>query len=123
MRDLPLELIFVLVFGAVALIRSWLQRWRNRAASIPAQAEAEAEGDARPEPFTSAQADGAAARFTAPPRPPPPEPAKPLAPRLPRRTRRFTRAELMPDRRAVQDAIVIAAILQPCHAKRTHDSD
>lgn len=35
--------------------------------------------------------------------------------------RRFSRSALIPDRRSVQDAIVIAAILQPCHAKRPHD--
>ncbi len=35
--------------------------------------------------------------------------------------RRFSRRSLMPDQRAVQDAIVIAAILQPCHAHRPHD--
>lgn len=38
------------------------------------------------------------------------------------RPRRFSRAGLMPDRRAVQDAVVIAAILQPCHAHRPHDA-
>jgi hypothetical protein len=27
----------------------------------------------------------------------------------------------MPDRRSVQDAVVIAAILEPCHAQRTRD--
>jgi len=36
------------------------------------------------------------------------------------RPRRFSRQDLLPDRRAVQDAIVIAAILRPCHAERPH---
>ena len=37
------------------------------------------------------------------------------------RAHRYSRAAPMPDRRAVQDAIVIAAVLQPCHANRARD--
>jgi len=70
-------------------------------------------------------------RSTAPPAlstflPPAPAPAdKPGMPRgapAPqphvRRPRRFSRARLLRNRSAVQDAVVIAAILEPCHAHR-----
>lgn len=40
-----------------------------------------------------------------------------------RRVRRFSRAALMGDRRAVQDAVVIAAILRPCHAHKPYGVD
>lgn len=40
-----------------------------------------------------------------------------------RRARRFSRAALMGDRRAVQDAVVIAAILRPCHAHKPYEMD
>jgi hypothetical protein len=36
---------------------------------------------------------------------------------------RYSRAALMPSRRAVRQAFVINAILQPCHAHRPPDSD
>jgi hypothetical protein len=37
--------------------------------------------------------------------------------------RRFSRRSLMGSRCAVQDAIVVAAILGPCRAYRPHDID
>jgi len=40
-----------------------------------------------------------------------------------RTARRFSRRALMGNRRAVQDAVVIAAILGPCRAYQPHDSD
>lgn len=40
-----------------------------------------------------------------------------------RRARRFSRVALMGDRRAVQDAVVIAAILRPCHAHKPYGVD
>jgi len=41
----------------------------------------------------------------------------------PQHSRRFSRQNLMADRRAIQDAIVIAAIMQPCHAQRPYNVD
>jgi hypothetical protein len=52
------------------------------------------------------------ARVDAPTREPPPA----VAIALPPPPRRFSRASLFADRRAVQDAIVIATILGPCRA-------
>ncbi|MBA4262471.1 MAG: hypothetical protein C0443_10780, partial [Comamonadaceae bacterium] len=40
-----------------------------------------------------------------------------------RTARRFSRRSLMGNRRAVQDAMVIAAILGPCRAYQPHDID
>jgi hypothetical protein len=39
------------------------------------------------------------------------------------RRHRFSRQGLMPNRRAVQQAVVLAAILNPCHAHRPHGTD
>jgi hypothetical protein len=40
-----------------------------------------------------------------------------------RRVYRFSRAALMGDRRAVQDAVVIAAVLRPCHAHQPYGTE
>ncbi|MDO9507017.1 MAG: hypothetical protein Q8S92_02385 [Hydrogenophaga sp.] len=39
------------------------------------------------------------------------------------RRRRFSRQALMPDRRAVQDAVVVSTILKPCHAHKPHGTE
>jgi hypothetical protein len=120
MRGLPQELFVALLFGAAMLVQFLYRELRRKAASMQAQVELEA----RPVEVASAAAPDDAAPPPAAARPPAPPPApKRLAVRTPPQARRFSRAALMPDRRAVQNAVVIAAILQPCHAQRTRDNE
>lgn len=133
MHDFPQELVFVLIFGAVWLAQL-LYRWLRRGvAALPQETESETETRAE----TNMQIPPA--HMKAEPRPLPARAAEVLEPVLMSRpaavaqaaralppagsrARRFSRVALMPDRRAVQDAVVIAAILQPCHAQRSHDT-
>lgn len=118
MRGLPQELLFALLFGAVLLVQLLYRALRRKAASMQEQPEAEvppAAAASTPAP-PDTDAHPAAARMAAPT----PAPTR-VAPLTLPRVRRYSRAALMPDRRAVQDAIVIAAILQPCHANRARD--
>lgn len=115
MRGLSQELVIALIFGAI-----WLAQWvyrqlRRKLETMPAQDETELP--------PVAVAPTAVAVTTAPRRVEAPLAAAPMrvAPRTRPPARRFSRAALMSDRRAVQDAIVIAAILQPCHANRARD--
>jgi hypothetical protein len=127
MNSTPQELFFFLLFGAVLLLQFVYKQWRRRPEGMqtpraPQDQDWEQDLDeaaataAPPAPawtFTPAGASG-------------PQWAAPAAmaartpPLLRQRQRRFSRSGLMPDRRAVQDAIVIAAILSPCHAQRPH---
>ena len=123
MNSTPQELFFFLLFGAVLLLQFVYKQWRRRpegmrTPSAPQDQDLDeaAAMAAPPAPawtFTPAGANG-------------PQWAAPatMAARTPsllrQRQRRFSRSGLMPDRRAVQDAIVIAAILSPCHAQRPH---
>lgn len=134
MRDFPQELVFALVFGAVWLAQLVYRLVRRKAENLPSDAEPvpvpepapEAETDIRPPPARprpdrlTEQARAVAAR------PQPVDTARTAPAAATVRTvamarppaRRFSKAALMPDRRAVQDAVVIAAIMQPCHAQR-----
>jgi hypothetical protein len=125
MNSTPQELFFFLLFGAVLLLQFVYKQWRGRAEGMQTprapqdweqdldEAAATATPPAPAWTFTPAGASG-------------PQWAAPAAmaartpPLLRQRQRRFSRSGLMPDRRAVQDAIVIAAILSPCHAQRPH---
>lgn len=118
MRGLAQEIIFALLFGAVLLVQFLYRELRRKVASMQAENEAD---DIRPPVVASTQVPAQAApRFPAA-RMAAPAPMRVAQRALPRRARRFSRAALMPDRRAVQDAVVIAAILEPCHAQRTRD--
>ena len=125
MRGFPQELFFVLLFGAVMLVQFLYGALRRRAVlmqtELEPQAAAEAEADAEAEtvpvrqkaettPVQGVESPRATLRVV------PPRPSLRTEPR----PRRFSRQDLLPDRRAVQDAIVIAAILRPCHAERPH---
>jgi len=122
MNSTPQELIFFLLFGAVLLLQLLYKHWRGKAEGMqapgapqePDQATAAPPMPARP--FAPASTNGPQPTAT-------PAPAVRLSPLVRRRQRRFSRADLMPDRRAVQDAIVIAAILSPCHAQRPHGTE
>lgn len=116
MRGLSQELVIALLFGAVFLAQFLYRQLRRKAMSMQKEHEAEV-----PPVATASTVMPAAA-----PRPvatPITSASMRVAPRPLRRARRYSRTALMPDGRAVQDAIVIAAILQPCHANRARDID
>jgi len=108
MQGFSQELFFVLLFGAVVLLQFLYRALRRRTVLMQTELERQAEAETVP------------VQAVEPPRATPPAvPARaPL--RTEPRPRRYSRQDLMPDRRAVQDAIVIAAILRPCHAERPH---
>jgi len=128
MSGFPQELVVVLVFGAVVLAQFLSRQLRRRAALMQAELEPQARAQA------AAAAAATAVLLKAEPKPAQTDAVgSPQAVRAPRATavaaethaslrpqhpRRFSRRNLMADRRAIQDAIVIAAIMQPCHAQR-----
>lgn len=126
MGPIPEDLLVVLLFAAFVLaqiLRNW---WRGKARSAKAESVAATPADVEPLsgpetappaqiPWTPAQVEG--------PRPKPaPRAGQVLLPVRPQ-ARRFSRRMLMGDRRALQDAIVIATILGPCRAHRPHDAE
>ncbi len=126
MDKFPQELIFALIFGAVMLVQILLKHLRKRGASTEVEAEAEVEAEEGPERDTAVQLPRAAeAPQPAQAVPALAVPAPPRAGLAPGRrdARRFSRRALMGNRRAVQDAVVIAAILGSCRAYRPHDID
>jgi hypothetical protein len=120
------------VFGAVVLAQFFFRQLRRRAALM--QAELEPQARAQAEAAATATATAVLLKIE-------PKPAQTNAVGLPqavqaprasrvaaetyasRQPRRFSRQNLMADRRAIQDAIVIAAIMQPCHAQRPYNVD
>lgn len=117
MKDVPAELLYVLMFLAIVLFQYLMKRFGPQAPEDPAW-------DERPLPVPDAEADDAATATTAsfavsgvaagPV-------ARNDAPRAAPARRRFSRNSLMGDRRAVQDAVVVATILGPCRAFEPHD--
>jgi hypothetical protein len=133
MSGFPQELVFVVVFGAILLAQFFFRQLRKWAALERAELEPQARARA------AAAANTVLLKAE-------PKPARtdvvgsPQAVRAPRATpvaaetyaslrprswqpRRFSRQNLMADRRAIQDAIVIEAIMQPCHAQRPYNVD
>jgi hypothetical protein len=135
MPGMPQELFFALVFGAVLLVQFLYKQLRRKAASGPLEAEPAA--PAAPLPSTVARTHAAPAEAgsdgttgTSEARQAPVAARAALQagpsnkqPRPRKQVRRFSRTALMPDRHAVQNAVVIAAILQPCHAHRPQGLD
>lgn len=124
MRDFPQELLIPLLFAVFLLVQFLYKQLRNRALATQAhdvpQTEPHAAAVLEPTP-APAQAEpprvrriikdfGAMVPASTAPASPPPR----------RHIGRFSRPGLMPDRRAIQSAIVISAILRPCHAHRPH---
>jgi hypothetical protein len=145
MNGVPQELIFVVV-GAALLLQFLLRQWRRSVAAaadadrLKLAAAAEARQPPEPEPESTPvsvdqpQPGVAVPLWVATPPPelgPVPMPRPMRGPSInaidglpPRRsTHRYSRAALMPDRRAVRKAFVINAILQPCHAHRPPGAD
>jgi len=89
----------------------------------PQQASRQQSQRPAPQPRTRAPAHPAAASSEPDAFDPPPAASADNAPYPRRRARRFSRAALMGDRRAVQDAVVLATILRPCHAHKPHGVD
>ena len=112
MKGLPEELIYVLIFGAILLFQYLMKRFGPQQQQQPAQDEPDAELPAQAAPVAvsvSSPSDALFGRSRAP------EASSALA------RRRFSRRSLMGNRRAVQNAIVIATILGPCRAYEPHD--
>jgi hypothetical protein len=109
MNKVPYELVFGLIFGAVLLVRFLLRYLHKRAPQTDVE--------------MGFESDDLTPGLTAPETPTltRPVPAPPSATEAPFRddVRRFSRRSLLGSRRAVQDAIVVAAILGPC---RAHES-
>ncbi|MDP1983177.1 MAG: hypothetical protein Q8K23_11570 [Sulfuritalea sp.] len=115
MKDVPAELLYVLMFLAIVLFQYLMKRFGPQAPPEPAW-------DERLEQFPEEVADVPAAsaasgmvggghfgRRDAP--------QASLAPQR----RRFSRGSLMGSRREVQNAVVVATILGPCRAFEPHD--
>lgn len=128
MDKFPQELVFALIFGAVMLVQFLLKRLRKRGLLTETETEAQAEAEAEEGPARDTVAQLPRAAEAPQPAQALPTLAVPASPRaaptpLRRDPRRFSRRSLMGSRRAVQDAIVIAAILGPCRAYQPHDID
>lgn len=134
MDGLPQELLFALVFGAVLLAQFLFERLRLRKRGPLSETESASQGEPETEEWGEPDTGAPEPRAVEVPQPvqvvhPVPVRAVVAAPprAVPapaRRTaRRFSRRALMGNRRAVQDAVVIAAILGPCRAYQPHDID
>lgn len=126
MRDIPQELFIILILGAIWLGQFLYRLLRKMAATMQAETASGTVIQATPVPLdagtTPVQADTADAPVpVATPQGRPIAGAAHALPSARLQPRRISRRGLMPDQRAVQDAIVIAAVLQPCHARRPHD--
>ena len=115
MNNLPEELIYVLIFGAIVLFQYIMKRFGPQ--PQPDSAQDDEPVAQLPEKMAETPAAYSVFRaFVDPlPRPAAPSASPPL-------TRpRFSRRSLMGTRREVQNAIVIATILGPCRAFEPHD--
>lgn len=126
MRDFPQELLIPLLFGAVLLVQFLYKQLRRRALLMQPQNVPQAETRAVAVPQAHTRSPAKAHPTEAPqaieelrtvPTAPPPRASSQNW----RHAGRFSRLRLMHDRRAIQDAIVIATILRPCHARRPHE--
>jgi hypothetical protein len=148
MTGLPGEVVYVLIFAAVMLVRYlWQQRtqvqpWEEALARAPQPTESTAtpppEATLTPQPGAASPGGHAAASR---PRPPPaPRPSsdfgasgsgagafraqpQPQPRAVFRASRRFSRQALFGDRRRTQDAMVASVILGPCRSSSPYDAD
>jgi hypothetical protein len=121
MPALPQELFFILIFGAVLLVQFLYKQLLKRPEWMQAPGTLEDSVDAAPRsPVPAPSRTLSHPRANEPPKASVPDPAPRTTHRAGWRPHRFSRSSLMPDRRAVQDAVVIATILGPCLALRTH---
>lgn len=120
MKGIPEELLYVLMFLAVVLFQYLMKRFGPQAPEEPAWDERLLQtSDAATDTAVTAAATAAAAAFgvsgaaTG-------HSARNDAPRAAPARRRFSRNSLMGDRRAVQNAVVVATLLGPCRAFEPH---
>lgn len=114
MKDVPAELLYVLMFLAIVLFQYLMKRFGPQAPPEPAWDErleqiSEASEDAPAAPAVSTSVAGQFGRNAVP--------ETSLAPPQ----RRFSRSSLMGSRRQVRNAVVVATILGPCRAFEPHD--
>ena len=125
MRGFTIELLIALFIGAVMLARFLYAQLRRRALLMQAQNAPPVEARSAavppatqriPIPDTQTKALRREALPTA-------ASAQPVcaAAHVRRSAGRFSRQVLIPDRRAIHNALVIATILNPCHARRPHE--
>ena len=127
MRGVPGELIFLLIVGFFLLAQFLRRRPRRETATaVDAERVTEAIMAANDQSLTAPHSPTLLPNRVEGPRraPAPVERSVPalVAPLGPT-PHRYSRSALMGNRRAVQNAFVVAAILQPCRARRPHGTD
>lgn len=112
LKDLPQELVYGLLFAGVMILQYLIKRFGPQPeAAPPPRVEPDEE---IAEPVAAAPAlKPTDIRFGKPA-------ARPMATRVARPC--FARDALIGDRRAVQNAIVVATILGPCRADQPHEN-
>ena len=118
MKNLPEELIYVLIFGAILLVQLLMKRFvpQPQPQPQPSSPQDELVAETAEQKQAALQdSAGSAASETGFGRSPP----RGTAPASVRH--RFSRKALLANRRDVQNAIVIAAIIGPCRAFEPHE--
>ena len=114
MKNLPEELIYVLIFGAIMLVQFLMKRFVPQPQPSSPQDELVAETEEQKQAALQ-DCPGSAACVSG------------VGRSLPRRTvlaaprHRFSRNALLANRRDVQNAIVVATIMGPCRAFEPHE--
>ena len=119
MKDVPAELLYVLMFLAIVLFQYLMKRFGPQAPQEPAwderllqMPEEEAVAAAvNPAATAAFGSSGVAAGLS----------GRSDAPRAAPARRRFSRNSLLATPRATQNAVVVATILGPCRAFEPHD--
>ena len=135
MRGISTELLYVIAFVAIGLLRYLWQRlkqaqpWEEALARQQRSDGQSVPEGSEPEPDVSVARQPprpAVAARSYEPRPHEARPRRSVAPQAPgmrRAPKRFSREALFGDRRRTQDAVVAAAILGPCRASAPYDGD
>ena len=121
MKDLPVELLYLIVFAVIVLFQLLTRRLAQPRRQEPEPDEGTEEYF---EELSAPQAPVNEIREPVPaPTPSVGHVGRTEAPSVPpaRALRRFSRRSLLGDKRDVQNAIVIAAIVGPCRAFEPHD--
>ena len=120
MKNLPEELIYVLIFGAILLVQFLMKRFVPQPQPQPQPQPSSPQDELVAETAAQMQAAlqdsaGSAASETGFGR----SPTRGTAPASARH--RFSRKALLANRRDVQNAIVLATIIGPCRAFEPHE--
>ena len=114
MKQIPIELIFIVLFGTALLLNFLMRRAARQQQSQNAQHDEES--DEIPEAIWREQSTA----VLPPPAPRAAAPARAKVPGLLPAGPRFARRTLLGSRRQVQNAMVVAAILGPCRGDQPH---